>query len=189
MSMLELQWAGPYSLVESGGRSLIYDSPGAATPGIYLWAIPRQGGYWINYVGIAQESVAARQAEHVRYYLSGHYTIYEPVGFAQGRRTAVYQPKKDGFPTFLSRHRELCETLFQQLGHVNLFYAPLHNADRLLLERVESSIIEALRQTGGAVYSFLDNMRISRWVEPEQRVSVRVHDHEMFEGMPVELRV
>lgn len=188
MSTLQLRWSGPYALIGTNGHPTIYDAPEAATAGIYLWALPIDGRHLIHYVGITRDNVAARQVEHMRHYLSGNYSIYKPIQFAQAQTCAMYQPK-DGLASFLAHHRELCDALFEQVGQLHVFFAPIAGADREMLERIESSVIEALRQTGGRASTFLDNMRISRRVPTEQRMTIPVHGHEKFEGMPEELRV
>lgn len=188
MSTMEVRWSGPYSLVGINGHPIIYDVPEAATGGIYLWALPIDGRHLIHYVGIARDNVAARQAEHMRHYLSGNYSIYEPKQFSQAQRSAIYQPK-DGLACFLAGHRELCDSLFEQVNQLHVFFAPIAGADREMLERIESSVIEVLRQAGGRAFAFLDNMRLSRCVPTEQRMTITVYGHEKFEGMPKELRI
>lgn len=188
MNTMELRWSGPYALTGANGHPTIYDAPEAAAAGIYLWALPVDGRHLIHYVGIARDNVAARQAEHMRHYLSGNYSIYEPKQFSRAQTSAIYQPK-DGLASFLARHRELCDSLFEQVNQLHVFFAPVVGADREILERIESSIIEALRQAGGRAFAFLDNMRISRWVPTEQRMTITVYGHDTFEGMPEELRI
>lgn len=94
----------------------------------------------------------------------------------------IYQPS-DGLTKFLSMHKEYSDALFRQLESINVFFTPIVG-DRKTLERVESSIIEALRSAGGVTFQFLDNMRLSCRIPHEQRSSVVVHGFDDFEGMP-----
>lgn len=187
MNDITLRWSGPFSLVPSADRPEIYGAKDAATSGIYLWALPFDGTYLVNYVGIAsRSSVAARQDAHMRLYLSGKYTIYDPGEFVRARKVVIYDPRL-GLSSFLSRYQELSQALIKHVQSVHLFFAPLA-VEKVLLERIESSVIEALRGAGGRTADFLDNFRTSRWVPNEQRVSVAVHGNPAFEGLPSELR-
>jgi hypothetical protein len=187
MNSMSISWIGPFSLVPIANYPAIYDARDAATSGIYLWALPVDGSYLINYVGIASENIAARQEEHMRLYLSGKYTIYDPDEFIHGKKVAIYKPQQ-GISEFLLRQQVLSEALMKHTGSLHLFFAPLA-ADKELLERIESSIIEALRGADGDAVAFLDNLRISRRWPNEQRISVSIHGATAFKGLPSELRV
>lgn len=181
-----IRWNGPFSLVPSDGCPEIYDAKDAKTSGIYIWALPIDGTYLINYVGITAGSVADRQAEHMRWYLSGEYKIYNPSEFALGRKVVTFDPRS-GLSDFLLRYRDLSDDLIKQVQCIHVFFMPI-SCDKVELERIESSIIEALRVAGGRAAEFLDNLRISRWIPDEQRVAVTVHATPAFEGLPNELR-
>lgn len=187
MDNITLRWQGPFTLVPSGDLPDIYHAAEAKTSGIYLWALPFEQAYLINYVGIAAESVAARQEDHMRLYLSGKYTVYKPQEFSGANRVVTFDPLT-GLSAFLSRHAELSAAVIGHTKCVHLFFAPLA-IEKVLLERIESSIIEALRNAGGRPADFLDNFRISRWVPPAQRISVSVEPHPVFVGLPGELYV
>lgn len=187
MNSTSIRWIGPFSLVPLAKYPTVYDAKDAATSGIYLWALPVDGSYLINYVGIASYSIAARQEEHMRLYLSGKYTIYDPMEFTHGKRVVIYRPQQ-GISEFLLRQQVLLEALIKNTGSLHLFFAPLAG-DKVLLKRIESSIIEALRGADEEVVAFLDNLKISRWWPNEQRISVTIHGAPTFRGLPSELRV
>ena len=187
MNKITLRWKGPFSLLPLVARPEIYSAPDSGVPGVYLWAIQQDKTYLVNYVGIAAYNVASRQDDHMRLYLSGKYTIYDPHEFAQARKVVIFDPR-EGLSAFLSRYDELSAALLKHVGCIHLFFAPIAS-EKVMLERIESSIIEALKGAGGRVENFLDNFRISRWVPEEQRISVAVAGSPSFQGLPHELQV
>jgi hypothetical protein len=187
MSDILLRWNGPFALVPSADCPEIYGVKEAKVSGVYIWALPLDGSYIVNYVGVATESVATRQDDHMRLFLSGKYTIYNPDEFAQARKVVIYDPRQ-GLTAFLSQHIALSGALMKLVKCIHLFFAPVV-AEKVVLERIESSFIEVLRGAGGRAAEFLDNVRISRWIPNEQRVSVAVVCPPVFEGMPNELHV
>jgi len=187
MNQTVLRWEGPFSFSPSADRPCILGAVSAEGPGVYLWALPVDGRYLVNYVGITAGSVAARQDEHVRLYLSGKYTIYNPKDFAQARKTRLFDPL-DGLAAFLSRYVEISQALAEYLKMIHVFFAPL-KVEKVLLERIESALIEAIRNAGGPAATFLDNARISRWTPPERKVPISIMQSPVFDGVPDELRV
>jgi len=179
---LSLKWFGPYALFPSDDRLEVYSSKEAASAGLYLWAVPIGGEYLVHYVGVTADNIADRQAVHMQYFLSGDYTLYDPEAFRNARKVSVYEPGK-GVSDYLSRYDELSGIVARHTQAIHVFVAPL-DANKVMLERIESSIIESLRNAGGEVAGFLGNMKISRWVPTDERIPVSIDAGPILKGVP-----
>lgn len=91
MEPTTVRWQGPYNFVPEGAAKAAFDLDEAKCPGVYLWTIPYNGGFLINYVGESR-NVAARLYEHSVNFLSGKYTFYEPASFLEGNKDPIYHP-------------------------------------------------------------------------------------------------
>ena len=179
---IELNWSGPFSFIPSQDCQCIFGDDSAKTPGLYLWTISYEDGYLINYIGISASNVAQRQREHLDLYLCGKYRLYDPKKFVAGKKVVVYQPE-EGFESFLSRYKELSTTLLQQLQVYRLFVAAL-DADKPLLEKIETSLITVLRDAGGLTAEFLGNIRPSRIPQENDRQLISWKSRHRFVGLP-----
>lgn len=184
---LALSWHGPYSFVPTDGRIAVYDAAEVDSPGVYMWTLLLESRHLVNYVGISASSVAGRQEEHMRCYLSGQYVIYSPAEFARGNKIQEFDPR-NGLSEFLSRSAFLCPMILEQVRLFEIFFAPL-GVDKTMLKRIESGLIEVLQEADGRAAEFLDNDRRSLWIPKEQREVVEMLSPTVFEGLPEEIRV
>ena len=185
METISLRWHGPFSFVV-GDAPLIYGAPEANTPGVYLWTVPFEGRNYINYVGISVWSIAARNDEHMRCYLSGKYTFYKATPFARLDKQVAFDASH-GLEAFLARYNDNIHELMNSLKCVRIYVAPLAR-DRLTLELVESGIFCYVHKAGEPLRSFLDNERPSRKVG-EASLLLKIDPEPCFQGLPNELRV
>jgi hypothetical protein len=163
-----INWKGPFSWISGQGMPWIGHATVAKGPGLYLWTIPDESKYWINYVGISTSSISERQLSHLRSYLSGEYVIYVPGELAKRRKQVAYDPK-EGLDMFLERYMSLAKAMYEQLSLFRLFMAPIREK-KAMLETLESVIINSLRADNGETAAFLDNYRPSRRVKGKARV-------------------
>ncbi|MBS4027074.1 MAG: hypothetical protein KGZ58_00435 [Ignavibacteriales bacterium] len=171
-SSLNIKWEGPFSLFENQDCESIFSSDKLKSPGLYLWTIPYNDSYLVNYVGISATSILDRLETHIVHYLSGRYTIYDPEKFQNGIKERIYCPS-GRVRDFLNNNLPLSQIIFPLLKTFKLLIAPVEQEKRIL-ERIESSIIKILRKDNVAC-GFLDNQRIiaSLWRE-EKEISVTV---------------
>jgi hypothetical protein len=163
-----INWEGPFSWVSDQGITWIGHATVARGPGLYLWTVPDQSKYWINYVGISASSIGERQLSHLRSYLSGEYVIYVPKELAERRKQVAYDPK-EGLEVFLERYLFLAKTIYEQLSVIRIFVAPMEGS-KAMLETLESLIINSLKADNGEISAFLDNYRPSRRIDGKARI-------------------
>jgi hypothetical protein len=163
-----INWEGPFSWVSDQGITWIGHATVARGPGLYLWTVPDESKYWINYVGISTTSIGERQLSHLRSYLSGEYVVYAPSELAKRKKQVAYDPK-EGLNVFMERYLSLARIIYEQLSLFRLFIAPMEGK-KATLETLESMIINSLRAENGEIAAFLDNYRPSRHVAGTTRI-------------------
>lgn len=156
--MMEIRWYGPYRWYGEGDDCFFNTENKEEIikePGIYLWAIPFENRYLTYYVGETGRSFIDRFKEHTRYYLSGHYRIYDPQEFAKGK---TQTPKWGGtwkserqdpkyILEFLNEYPKWSIIIHEFLGHLRIFIAPL-KIDYRVRKRIECAIVECLQAQG-----------------------------------------
>jgi hypothetical protein len=156
---MNIEFEGPASFLPVGEGRSIFEQPDAAMPGVYLWTVPDDTCFRVNYVGISESSIVQRMAEHFRSYFKGAYTIYDSAFFGKFAKTPVYGGNANP-AEFRRRFGEIAPHLIAMLGSYRLFYAVLP-MDKRSLERIESTLILRLQKSDRAK-AFLDNARPSR---------------------------
>lgn len=184
-----IDWKGPYVLFPDGEWPVIFDVDEANSPGVYLWTVEQPTGYQTLYVGMTANSIAFRQEQHVRDFLAGKYWIYEPDSLLKGEREYLGYDPKNGISAFLRDYQHLSQVIAQQLGVLRVFFAPIES-EKQFIERVESSLIELFRgTTESGKKPFLENARVSRLTNKDDRISIPVTGTKNIHNMPHELEV
>lgn len=154
----------PDSVVLAGPLPIWPDSMGfwamateANQPGVYLLTVPVSDSYRILYVGEAG-NMADRIRQHIASYLSGEYLMYDGNLLSQGVLKPLWVPSGEVEMTLskLDEHRSLVVQMLQQ---VQVFFAVLPATAKRGLQRIESAIIRALRDSDAK--NFLENRRLS----------------------------
>ncbi len=153
---LELVFDGPFELwpISSDKWPL---KEVASGQGIYLFTIEVQDQYRILYVGEADD-VANRLRQHIRYYLSGRYWLYEAEALKQGKLVKTWKPTQDS-EVALANFPQLQAALMATLPLIRLFVCRTAT-DKSSRWRIESDLISALRHSKAAS-AFLENSRVS----------------------------
>jgi len=154
----QMQWYGPYRWYGTEDSSF-FTQPIAKKSGIYLWAIPFNNRYLTYYIGETGRSFAERTIEHTRNYLHGLYRVYDPNQFAQGKKKLVWRgmwkPGTKGphvMLDFLSRYPKLSSVIYEFLGQLRIFLAPIE-VEKRIRERIEAAIANSLLSARACVYS------------------------------------
>ena len=77
---IEAELLGPFK----HPKPRVARSPSFEESGIYIWTIPWEGRFLVNYVGETGTSFAKRNLEHRGEYYVGDYRVYDPNKFRKG---------------------------------------------------------------------------------------------------------
>jgi hypothetical protein len=155
-----LAFAGPFGWLRDRDVPCIFDAEVAQQPGIYLWTVRAPDGDLVYYVGETGRSFAVRMNEHLRDQLAGAYRIFEPSGFAQGRKEIVWRglvgrDRERSLSDFASRLSELAPVLTSFLPLVRFFVAPIEY-ETTMRRRIESELADHFYRQEGLVGEFQD---------------------------------
>lgn len=179
-----ISFEGPFQYLP--GRNSVFDQTAAGFPGIYLWTIEHGEKYLINYVGITGRPISHRLQDHLAHYYRGDYTIYEPQLFIKGEKQVMYRPS-GSILEFVPEFLTLAPAIDSQIKTYRLFIAKAEGSKEWL-ERIESGIINKLRDSGGKAVEFLDNYRISRDVPEADKVGVKIISPVELVGLGISIR-
>ncbi|MGD6806541.1 MAG: hypothetical protein ACQCN4_06245 [Candidatus Bathyarchaeia archaeon] len=194
MNEVEIEFFGPYSLIEDKEPSLFSVQLGKQN-GVYLWAIPFENKYLAYYVGETGKSFISRNLEHIRNYYSGKYTLYDPKEFAKGKKIRMWNGmwKKDAKDlqvklSYQRRHDELWPITDAFLSLLQVFLIPIENNDYRIRQRLEAAISFRLRDHDGVIGGFQDDgVRYSpRWPS-EPKIKAKMKTNELLLGLGGEL--
>jgi hypothetical protein len=177
--MLEVKFIGPYSLKPIAGENTsIFADIQAYSAGVYIWTVMLEGRHWINYVGVAKDSIAGRQGTHLSCSLSGRYMFHDASKLSKGIREPIFYPS-DGITKFVEKF----DHLSTQLDNMSIFFAPIEE-EFSVLQRIETRIIKTLMKAD-LKYNLLDNDRVSRYrKESEEEIEIRVTIPNEVQGIP-----
>ena len=190
-SNLTIHWQGPFALVPGLSIPMIYDQDAADEAGLYLWITEIDGRPYLHYVGIASASgsIATRQRKHMSDYLGGIYTLYDPESFRRGEKQVLYSnDDRQSFGHFIRHIQQHHQAAMSLAGCMKVHTCRL-DLDKPQLQRIESAVIRQLRETEGDAAKMLDNARLSRRVEPAQRIRVSTRGWPDYVGRPDWLEV
>ena len=144
-------------------------------------------GYLVNYVGITNNTISNRLQDHLSCYCRGLYTIYEPELFKEGKKKIIHQPT-DSILEFLPKIKLLIPKLELQLKAFSIFIAEV-DSDKGWLERIESGIISELRQYSQITRDFIDNARLSKFIEDKDKIEILLSYPEPMVGLNEKIRI
>ena len=183
----DLHWHGPMAWYGSG-VDVLFEHQLADAAGIYLWTVRYRQGFLTYYVGETGRSFRHRHIDHTGQYLAGIYRVYEPTSFSQGVKHLIWSSSQDQSTLgFLNRFPELAPRIYQFLGLISLFLAPL-NVDRRTRRRIEGAIARHLRSQPDPIGTFQDDdIRYARRQDGEGPISLRMLVPATILGLPTEL--
>ncbi len=142
-----LRWHGPFTFCGPEDSNIFHHELGKQN-GIYLWGVPHDGGFLVNHVGEAGRSFQLRSIDHLRYWLSGFYPIYDAVSFGRGERKAVGgSDKARGMIERIADHSSLAVQTTKFLAVLRVLVAPLE-ADARWRRYIEGAISRELSNSG-----------------------------------------
>ena len=186
---LTLQWVGPFRFF--GEDQVVFDCPESVDSGIYVWTFPHGDGHLVHYVGETGRSFRDRFVEHVQWYLSAYYPIYDLEAFVAGQRDPVWEGIVDpSLPnrvsTLISKHEELAPKIRKFLGQLRVFLAPT-SVEARYRRRIEGAIADHLKGQDGLVREMLDIRRYSVRYAEEEPISLVMNWPIRVVGLPDEL--
>ena len=152
MKNIPIKLLGPYKLFNEN-QNFIINQNLIDKAGIYLWTVKMNEIHLINYVGVSSKSIKDRLLQHIKYFLSGNYDIYETIDLENGILNKKYVPSED-YSNYLKNIDENLNSVLGNLRVFNFFYAPLQE-NKYLLELIESEIIKIVRDGNDKTRSIL----------------------------------
>lgn len=164
--------------------------------GIYLWTIPFENKYLVHYVGETGVSFAYRTMEHIKNYLQGQYTLYEPEEFAKGKKiqlwSGMWKERKSNpavMHEFLQKYPEFSTKYFDFLTLLRFFAIPVESSRRVR-QRIESAIARHLYKQPGIVGAFQDKgVRYLPRRSDEIPMLLKIKSSVRIISMPIELAI
>ncbi|MEO1203780.1 MAG: hypothetical protein AAFX10_13790, partial [Pseudomonadota bacterium] len=169
------QWVGPFGLIPTDSRTWIAENPQALKPGVYLWTVRVEDEYRVHYVGMSTNSMTVRSLEHLSASF-GVNPVYKPDELRRGRKGEfLFCRGEDEWDDV--RDGVLPETI-EYIREIQIFIAPIDVSNfaqygKCELERIESALINMIRESESRRRPFLVNSRRSRVVsDPDIRVDI-----------------
>lgn len=183
---IKIDWEGPFSVCSFGLDKSIFDSEQNELKGIYLWTIKTHKGYLVNYVGITNKSFRQRFATHIEYLYSGKSIIHNLDLFLNGIREPIFKPSGN-IVHFMNNYEKISQHLVEYIKCFSVFIAPVKDLNKQVLERIESSLILALRRHEESK-KILDNIKISRYItDNEEKLNIEMKMPQLIIGLPNKL--
>jgi hypothetical protein len=190
----QLTWLGPYRLC-GNSEPVLFDCDAGAQHGLYLWGVTHRDGFLANYVGETGRSFKQRHLEHVQWWLSGFYPVYDADLFRQGVRRCVWEGIGDSsapgkLSGLISNHTAAAVNIGKFLSALQIMIAPF-DGDKATRHYVEGAVYRTLKSCDRPlVRDFLDAS--SRyWCRPPTELPVvfTISPHGAIQGLSNELSV
>jgi hypothetical protein len=136
--VLYLNWEGPFSIKDPEFYS-------QSLPGLYLFTVPFNGEYHVQYIGKSSMSISARlvgygsTTGHLRDTVSGRYYLYDPAERRNLRLVTKYK-LQDNFAEFFMNLEEYQRIARENLEDTAFFFCPFQVHDDLI-DIAESTLI------------------------------------------------
>lgn len=137
---MELTFEGPFHWSKSVELPSLFDDPIGQESGVYLFTFPVNGMEHVHYVGQTKRDFATRLCEHLVCYLSGQYSILDPVELARGNQKIVWRTAW-GAPLaeFIEQLEVIAPQIKKFLGMFR-FHLALVEDDAQLRNRIEGGL-------------------------------------------------
>lgn len=166
-----LKWEGPYKFFNNNKYILDHEII-REKGGIYLWTIQKTGGniFFPIYIGKANY-FWDRIIEHMRYYFSGNYVLYDMDKLHKNlNKDVLYSADKNVFnKVFMTEFDKYSKMAYENMQGYNLFFAEVNDIDKQNLTIIESEIISKVRDSKYG--ELLDNSRLS--IRYEGKVAIQ----------------
>jgi len=155
-----LEWYGPKPLYTKTVTDSALYMPECESSGVYLWLIPINESYRVNYVGESNQ-MAKRLDAHIREFMSGRAWLYDIDSLkaeSRGHEDLCYDPSKHKYQSmeFLSLGNNYIDWVRHFLSTIEILVAPVESD---WLKRIESAVIRTVRESGDPASTLLDNYR------------------------------
>lgn len=184
MRNLPIHLLGPFKLFDEK-QNFILNHKLINQPGIYFWTVRIDEDHLINYVGISSKSIKERMLQHIKFYLSGDWDIYETSDLEKGILNKKYVPSED----YANYFKNIDENLISVLGNLrtfNFFYAPLPER-KYLLEIIESEIIKIIRDSNDGTRAIFSNNKLSRLKSEDLNIEINFLSESAILGLPAKI--
>ncbi len=180
-------WKGPFALC-GDQAPVLFDCDEGQQSGLYLWGIPFEDGFLVNYVGETGRSFRDRHIEHVQWWLAGFYCTYDATKFKQGEKVRVREgignPKTPGnMSRLIGRYAAAAQTTAEFLHSLRIMVAEFAGSPRIR-RRVEGAIYRSIKGAGRPeVKAFLDKSRYWSRSDAESEFSVLIESPLPIHGL------
>lgn len=170
---MEIVFSKLYSFSPLGSNEFILNQPEFNKPGMYLWLIKFNNEYLVNYVGISYKKVIDRLESHITNYLSGQYTIWDPINLRKGVRNEVYDAYlPNAIEVFLTKYKEISLRLDALLKSFEISICLFSKEKNRTMDRVESALAYYLKENQKP--NILDNLKFTQIRKDEKEIDIKV---------------
>ncbi|MGR8948014.1 MAG: hypothetical protein ACU84Q_08205 [Gammaproteobacteria bacterium] len=137
--MLEVDFKGPYSLLASQNRELLFSSTEARGSGVFFWTFEHKQAHRIHYVARSSDSVVKDNLQLMNEVMLGERAIYEPEKLEEGTLEIAVDASSD-----IEKKCAASTLAFQQLERINVFAAPTCKdlaTDKLIANGILSKLL------------------------------------------------
>lgn len=190
MSILELDFVGPYSFQDS--NLSVFKAPCASSAGVYLHTIKQQndGSHLIHYIG-ETTSLAKRHREHLTNTLGLNYGIFDykkaQVGILELVWPGLWRDRTPEGPSRqIKAYHVVHDSVIKYLSVLNIFFAEV-DTDRALRKHIEGCIGWNLRNKHPELKAlYPDDNRVGV-MEDKNHGLLRIRTTEKILGLDTEI--
>lgn len=190
-----VQLFGPYKFDKNADEN-VFNNKWSEKKGVYLLTIPFGTKFLVYYVGETGVSFSKRILQHVQNYLSGFYRIFDPEEFSKGKKVLLWggmwkSNRKDpqNIFEFMENQSRLVPKAVRFIEQLQIFLAPI-NANKRIIERIESTIARTINEQEGIVGNFQDkDVRYRARKSNEQEIKLVLDYPKLILGLKKELSV
>lgn len=207
MKEIKINFQGPFKLLSKDSES-VFSHKLSFNKGLYMFVFPGTNNKKsVHYVGMTNKGFSYRLAQHLEYYLTGRYYIFNPKFFVDGKEPCReagwgwYNKKRDGkskeegLKEYIQNCEKLSLKMLNFLDVMQIYLAPFEEDSvpkefsgttlSRFLERMEAEIALDLKSNQPApIKDFQDDGVIYRPTrEGEKDFSFTITNYSLFSGM------
>ncbi|MBL8090343.1 MAG: GIY-YIG nuclease family protein [Anaerolineales bacterium] len=189
-----VEFIGPFSWHGQDDTTSIFDASEGKKSGIYLWTIKIDEGELVYYVGKTNRHFSQRMKEHFKEHLAGFYRINSPEEFKKGEKVilwgGMYLRYKSPKPDELFKIYPTISKQIVDIARMYRFFIAIVEADRRILERIESAFAKHLYKQDGIIGGFQEQgLNYSTRLPSEQPAIAYFKSSAKILGLPESLEI
>lgn len=190
MKSYKLKFYGPLKFGQC--KNSLFNHKLANKKGIYLWTIPFENKYYIEYIGETGQSFYKRNKEHLIQVMGGNYRVIDMDSLKTGNVNILWngmwrKGTRDKMNEFINLYVDLAPKLLYYITSVNVFIAPL-DCDTRIRRRIEGSIAKYIKEQPSNINKFFPkDVRYWKIKDDEEPICIQINYPKLIVGLPNEI--